>query len=657
MSQRLQSYHRLTNHVWAKSYTPLASHRRLCRPISEQAREWADVDEARLGELARALRAQVDRGEVTAIEQESHIIVSFALTFEAVRRTTSLSFYDVQLLAGLALSAGAIAEMKTGEGKTIVAALPAVLRALTGEGVHVATVNSYLAERDFELLQPAYSMLGLSVGLLSDNARPEQKRNAYACDITYGTGYEFGFDYLRDQSAIRRTAKAMLGQTFRERLRGVARVDDARMQRGHAFAVIDEIDSVLIDEANTPLVLSGAVSSDAIDTEVYERAADLAASLVEGEHFTIDRRRRSIQLTEAGQETIFESRDLIPDVGLVRPWTTYVEQALRADKLLVRDADFVVQDDQVMIVDQYTGRIFADRTWRDGLHQAVEFREGVPVTGEKSSLARVSRQRYFGLYEKLCGMTGTATGHEAELHQFYRLPVVVVPERLPNQRAMLATRYFADLESKWQAITEDICTRHRVGQPILVGTRTIRESESISQILKSHKVPHKVLNGTQTEDEAEIVAAAGSVGSIVIATNMAGRGTDIEVSDEVCKLGGLHVIATERQESQRVDRQLVGRSARQGCPGSCQCFVSAEDELILQFGPEVATRIQAACGEDGECGEEMQRAMDSLQKRAEQQTYEARCSLYRQDRWLNEVLSTVAEVDRPSESPALGHMA
>ena len=617
------------------------------------AQQDAGIDDQQIALRMIQLRQRVSMG--AAVTEIEIILECLALTSEAVRRTTGLSYYEVQLLAGLALSAGAIAEMRTGEGKTIVAALPAALHALKGHGVHVATVNTYLAERDFQLLMPAYSMLGFSTGLLRDTDNPAAKRSAYACDITYGTGYEFGFDYLRDQSALRRNRKTMLGQSFRQRLRGFRSPMNDRMQRGHAFAVIDEIDSVLIDEANTPLVLSSADPGACVCTEAYRQAAALADKLEEDIHFSIDRRKRTIFLTEAGQEAIFQSRDLAPESRLVRPWSTYVEQALRAHKLLQRDADYVVKDGQVMIVDQYTGRIFADRTWRDGLHQAVEFRENVTVTAEKNSLARVSRQRYFALYDQLCGMTGTATGHEAEFQQFYRLPVVVIPERLPGQRKTYPTRYFADNAAKWNAIASDIQQRHSTGQPVLVGTRTIRESEAVAALLHSIGVPYRILNGTQTEDEADIIAQAGVRGSVVIATNMAGRGTDIHVSDEVATAGGLHVISTERQESQRVDRQLIGRSARQGKPGSCQVFVSHDDELIQQHGPEIGDQLRRAAGNEHECFENLDRAMDAVQKKAEAQTYAARCDLYRQDRWLNEVLSTVAEIDEPTKAPPLSH--
>lgn len=648
----LTTYRRVSHQLWPRSQAPSANHRRMVGRILAHAGQLANLGDHQLADRMAVLRSAIAAGRLLF---EAEIVEEcFALTNEAVRRTTSMSFYEVQLLAGLALATGAIAEMKTGEGKTIVAALPATLQALQGRGVHVATVNSYLAERDFELMLPAFQMLGLSAGLLRDQHNPLEKRKAYLCDVTYGTGYEFGFDYLRDQSATRRRGNPPLGQSFRQTLRGMTEDKNQRMQRGHAFAVIDEVDSVLIDEANTPLVLSGPAANAAAMTEGYRQAANLIDHLQPGIHYTLDQRERSIFLTEAGHDAIFQSQSILPPGVMVRPWMMYVEQALRARFLLERDVDYVIKDDQVMIVDQYTGRIFADRTWRDGLHQAVEFKEGVTVTAEKNSLARISRQRYFGLYDGLCGMTGTASGHDAEFQQFYRLPVVIIPERLPSQRQQFPTRYFATTPTKWQAIVDDIQRRYATGQPVLVGTQTIRESDGLAQLLRQRGLPHQVLNGTQTEDEASIIARAGQLQAVVIATNMAGRGTDICLPDEVVALGGLHVVATQRQESRRVDRQLIGRSARQGLPGSFQFFVAADDDLLESHGSRLAEQIRNSADEGGEMAVSFDRELNEIQRTAEQRTYEARCALYRQDRWLNEVLSTVAEIDEPTKEACAG---
>ena len=639
----ISAYRSFRQSFWPGSYQPRPKDWQLVHEIRHAAAALRELTDEQVAEKITQLRLSVNRGE---LQLQRNVVVScFAATFEAVRRTISLEYYDVQILAGVALASGSVAEMKTGEGKTIVAALPATLRALAGKGVHVATVNAYLAERDFELLKPAYELLGLSVGHLRDQDKPQNKRVAYAADITYGTGYEFGFDYLRDQAALRNIRKPLLGAQFRNRLRGYRTTGDRTVQRHHAFAVIDEIDSVLIDEANTPLVLSSAPSGNAADTEPFVRALELARTLVEDEHFVIDRRRRSISLTETGHALIFQHQESFPVEGLVRPWQTYVEQAIRADHLLEKDNDYVIQEDVVRIVDQYTGRIFSDRTWRDGLHQAVETKEQVPVSHEKVSIGRISRQRYFGLYEGLCGMTGTATGHEREFQEFYELPIVVIPERVPNQRQAQNTRYFDSHNAKRAAIVDDIQSRHSQGQPVLVGTRTIDESEALATMLVEKGIPHQVLNGLQDQDEAQIVENAGRLRAVTIATNMAGRGTDIDIDEEVAALGGLHVIATQRQESLRVDRQLIGRAARQGRPGSCQFFVGAEDELIQQFKPGLTQRMQALANERGEIHRDFDSELDQIQRRAESERYAQRSELFRQDEWLNDVLTTVAEND------------
>ncbi len=643
--RRISKYHRITQHWWPAPFRPRPSDWQLVTDIRHAFAQLDRVSNCQLADQRRALQDKVRGG--TLLLDHDIVIPCFALTMEAMRRVTGLILYDVQLLAGLVLATGAIAEMKTGEGKTVVAALPAVLHSLGGEGVHVATVNSYLAERDWAELSPVYELLTLTVGLLAEGASPEEKQLAYDCDITYGTGYEFGFDYLRDQAAGRSQRKLLLGERFRSRLRGHrADQDHRRMQRRHAFAVVDEVDSVLIDEANTPLVLSSLADGDASAQErVFTLAARLARQLVEGQHYLIDRRQRSVVLTEDGQRFVYDGGHVLPREGLVRPWSVYVTQALQAQLLFRKDVDYVVQEDVVRIVDTYTGRIFTDRTWRDGLHQAVEVKERVTVTPEKQSIARISRQRYFGLYRGLCGMTGTATGHEAEFKESYGLPVVVIPERLPSQRKRYPTRYFGELQHKWQAVADDVTRRFHAGQPVLVGTSTITESQAIADCLYQRGIPHRVLNGTQDENEAEIIARAGERQAVTIATNMAGRGTDIKLADGVAALGGLHVIATQRQESQRVDRQLIGRAARQGQPGSYQIFVAAADDLLASFGLGVASKIAQACGESTEAYADFDADLDTVQQLAERRRADQRAQLYRHDQWLNDVLTTVAEQD------------
>ncbi len=649
----IPNYHRIVHNVRPAPSRPRGIDRNLVTQIRSYIGELESGDDAELQKLTYDLRERVRRG--AAVLERDVLCRSFALTAEAVRRQLGLVYYDVQLLAGIALSTGAIAEMRTGEGKTIVSALPAALYAMTDSGVHVATVNGYLAERDYQQMRQPLQLLGFTVGLSKEQGDIEEKRLAYRCDVTYSTGYELGFDFLRDQAQLRSQREPLLGESFRDRLRGVAPKESMTVQCRHAFAIIDEVDSVLIDEANTPLILSHSSQADDATMLIYESAAHVADSLVADQDFTIDRRKKTLSLTTEGQRQVYDAAATIPQVGLCRPWAVYVEQALRARHVLKRDADYVIKDGAVVLVDQYTGRIFADRHWRDGLHQAVEFQERVALTPEKQSIARVSRQRYFGLYDLLSGMSGTCTGHERELREFYGLPVVVIPERLPNQRKHYRTRYFANQQDKWQAIANDIASRHELGQPVLVGTRTIDESNILAELLNAKSIPFQLLNGCQDDDEADLIANAGQIRAVTIATNMAGRGTDIKLSKAALAVGGLHVIATQRQESARVDRQLIGRAARQGHPGSCQFFVSADDELFIQYSPQATATIAAAVSkspQDYSSGDDLDSVTTKVQQAAENQTLQARCELYRQDQWLNEILVTVAEKSTKSLADA-----
>ncbi|MCL4112624.1 UNVERIFIED_CONTAM: hypothetical protein GTU68_044010 [Idotea baltica] len=540
---------------------------------------------------------------------------------EAVVRTQKKTYYDVQLLAGLVLASGAIAEMQTGEGKTLVTALPAFLHGLTGNGVHVATTNDYLAARDFEELKPAFTLLGLTVGLLEEQGDPVNKLAGYGCDVTWGTGYEYGFDFLKDQLALRRQPK---------------------IQDGHAFAIIDEIDSVLIDEATTPLVLSGSVSDDELSRPVYEFARKVSDTLVADTHFLLDEPKRSTQLTADGWAHIHTDLPANLTALFRRPWSQYVEHALRARYVLKRDVDFVVVDDEVQIVDVNTGRIHSERTWRAGLHQAVETRTGVPITTEKESMARISRQRYFQFYSTMCGMTGTATGNEREMREFYSLPIVTIPLNRPSNRKYLGERFFDSNDSKFRAIADDVQLRSPTGQPILVGTRTIEQSYLLADVLTQRGIKHSVLNGTQDEDEAMIVSKAGLDGTVTIATNMAGRGTDIKLNQSATDAGGLHVIVAEHHDSPRVDRQLVGRSARQGDPGSCQFFSAAEDTLIRVNSEQLADAILRNAGESGECSKDFSSDIARIQAEVEEQGYSQRRRMVDHDHWLEQVLETVA---------------
>jgi preprotein translocase subunit SecA len=649
----IRRYDDLRDQFLPRAHKPRRCDRQLVRRINTHAAELTDLPDQRLADRTADLRELTDRG-VPATDARV-AVPAFALVTEATRRTLGMSPYDVQLLAGIALAAGAVAEMQTGEGKTLTSTLPAALHAITGEGVHVATVNRYLAERDYQLLQPVYERLGLTVGLAADGAPPDEKRAAYACDVTYATGYELGFDFLRDELVRRRLNCRPPGIGLRDALRGNRTgggdtigedtvgdnaVGDDTVQRGHALAIVDEVDSVLIDEANTPLILSGPAGGRTADTGAYLAAARIAEQLEPGQHFSIDPQTRQLRLNQAGADAVQSGRR--PYRELARPWTVYIEQALRARHLFRRNVHYVVHDGEVRIVDEYTGRIFAERTWRDGLHQAVEAKEGVEISAEKRSLARIARQRCFQMYQRLCGMTGTAVGHERELQSVYRLPLVVIPLRKTSQRRELATRYFAGTEAKWDAIAREIADRHRRGQPVLVGTRTIANSLLLADKLKAAGLPFRVLNGVQDEDEAELIAGAGESGSVTIATNMAGRGTDIQPTPEALAAGGLHVIAAERHDSQRIDRQLVGRTARQGDPGTCRFYVSAEDELLQRYDPSLAEKMRKSVRPDGELTADFSAAIATLQRKAERDNYESRSRLMRQELWLNEVLNTVA---------------
>jgi preprotein translocase subunit SecA len=593
---------------------------------------------------ADELRTQLRTQKLSALSQKA-VVESFALTTEALRRTTGKVYYDCQLLGGLVLATGAIAEMQTGEGKTVTCGLPAVLYGLLGKGVHVATTNAYLAERDHEELVPVLEALGLSSALISNDQDPLEKRVAYLSDVTYGTGYEFGFDFLRDQMALRNRPNLQLGTRFLARLRGMEEHDVMLMQRPLSFAIIDEADSVLIDEAATPLILSGSQGATIPDPAVYQHAKHVANQLKEGIDFDVDWIKTSIELTDAGWKNIHVQ--LPPEVQshLQRPWSQYIEQSLRARLILKRDVDYVVVGNEIVIVDPNTGRLHDERKWRSGLHQAIETRENVPMTEEREIEARITRQRYFAFYEQVSGMTGTAMGNEAELQEFYNLPVVKIERNKPSGRKTIRARYFGNNESKYVAICEDAIARADKGQPVLVGTRTITQSREIAELVAKAGRDHVVLNGTQDDDEASIISVAGRCGTITIATNMAGRGTDIKLDDDARKSGGLHVIVAEHHDSPRVDRQLIGRSARQSDPGSCQFFVSAEDEIVKRFDQSLAKSMRKSANKKtGECRANFDAHIRALQNRIERIGFASRKKMVVHDRWMETVQESVAKL-------------
>jgi len=519
---------------------------------------------------------------------------AYALVREAGRRTLGMRHFDVQILGGIAMHHRAIAEMQTGEGKTLTATLPLYLAALAGRGAHLATVNDYLARRDAETMRPLYTALGMTVGVVETEMTPPHRCEAYACDVTYGTAKEFGFDFLRDRLARRQAAAGdndLLG-----RMLGVS-AGTARdtVQRDHFFALIDEADSVLIDEARTPLVISVPPGSgEKAMRTAYHFAAEAAPRLKESEHFHFDHKNRTVALSTAGRRMLRS----LPHPQTLNQLTMaevfeLVEQAVLVCREFQRDRDYVVRDGEVVIVDEFTGRLAEGRKWRAGLHQAIEAREGVEVTGATAQAARVTIQDYFAGYEHLAGMSGTVSSSRRELKKIYDLAVEVIPTNRPPIRQQWPTLVFADAAAKWRAIAREVAEIHVTGRPVLIGTRSIDKSQQLSGLLAADGVAHQVLNAHHAASEAKIVAQAGQPGRVTVSTNMAGRGTDIVLGAGVAELGGLHVIATELHESQRIDRQLIGRCGRQGDPGSWRQFLSLDDDILaIGLGAARAMRLK-----------------------------------------------------------------
>ncbi|MBO0453604.1 preprotein translocase subunit SecA [Candidatus Enterococcus murrayae] len=537
---------------------------------------------------------------------------AFAVVREAAKRVLGLYPYHVQLMGGIVLHDGNIPEMKTGEGKTLTATMPVYLNALTGEGVHVVTVNEYLATRDSTEMGELYNFLGLSVGLNINSKTADEKREAYNCDITYSTNNELGFDYLRDNMVV---------------------YQSQMVQRPLNYAIVDEVDSILIDEARTPLIISGAAEKS---TALYTRTDNFVKRLKEDEDFKIDIQSKTIGLTEQGIEKAEENFGLENLYDLDNTALTHhLDQALRANFIMIRDIDYVVQEGKVLIVDQFTGRIMDGRRYSDGLHQAIEAKESVEIEDETKTMATITFQNYFRMYKKLAGMTGTAKTEEEEFREIYNIEVIQIPTNRPIVREDHADLLYPTLESKFHAVVQDIKERHRKGQPILVGTVAVETSELLSNMLDREKVPHEVLNAKNHFKEAEIIMNAGQKGSVTIATNMAGRGTDIKLGLGVVELGGLAVIGTERHESRRIDNQLRGRSGRQGDPGVSQFYLSLEDDLMKRFGSE---RIKAFLDrmkvedEDAVIQSKMlTRQVESAQKRVEGNNYDTRKNVLQYD--------------------------
>src|SRR5689334_16700796 len=562
--------------------------------------DYVDLTDAELRALTDTFRARLADGE----DLDDLLPETFAVVREAARRTLGQFHYKVQLMGGIALHLGNVAEMKTGEGKTLVSTLPAYLNALTGDGVHVVTTNDYLAGRDADWMGRVHRFLGLSVGKILNDLPPDKRRAAYAADITYGTNNEFGFDYLRDNMAWS--------------------LDDL-VQRGHNFAVVDEVDSILIDEARTPLIISGPAEEN---QRWYLEFARMAPRMKKDEHYEVEEGKRTVAVTEEGVAFVEDQLgiDNLYEAANT-PLVGYLNNSLKAKELFKRDRDYIVTDGEVLIVDEFTGRVLHGRRYNEGMHQAIEAKESVPIQQENQTLATITLQNYFRLYDKLAGMTGTAQTEAAELHQIYKLGVVPIPTNMPMVRDDETDLIYKTETAKFEAVADDIAEKYAKGQPVLVGTTSVEKSEYLSKLLVQRQVPHEVLNAKQHEREAAIVAQAGHKGAVTVATNMAGRGTDImlggtpefladialrergldpvetlaeyeaawdevvatmkghvaDEAEEVKEAGGLYVLGTERHESRRIDNQLRGRSGRQGDPGESRFYLSLGDELMRRF--------------------------------------------------------------------------
>ncbi len=574
-------------------------------------------------------KTQVQEGKV---KEDDILNDVFAIVREASKRTTGLRHFDVQMIGGLVLNEGKISEMKTGEGKTLVATLPVVLNAMSGKGVHVVTVNDYLASRDAEDMGRVYNFLGLSVGVVVGGMNDDvQRKSQYDADITYGTNNEYGFDYLRDNMKYS---------------------EEEKVQRGHNFVIVDEVDSILIDEARTPLIISGPTNRT---LDSYSKANEVAKQLKRGKaaednspaegDFVVDEKNKTIVMNEDGiskAEELFGVDNLYSLENAIL--SHHLDQALKAHNLFEKDVDYVVRDGEVIIVDEFTGRLSEGRRFSEGLHQALEAKEGVKIQEESQTLADITFQNYFRMYNKLAGMTGTAQTEATEFAQIYKLDVISIPTNVPVIREDGNDLIYKTELEKFKAVIDEIKVSHKKGQPVLVGTASIEKSEYLHALLKKEKIPHSVLNAKNHEKEAQIILDAGVKGAVTIATNMAGRGVDIKISDEIKKLGGLYIIGTERHESRRIDNQLRGRSGRQGDPGKSRFYLSLEDNLLRIFGSDKIKNIMDRLGiEEGESidSKMVTRAVENAQKKVENLHFESRKHILEYDDVANEQRKTI----------------
>ena len=628
---------------------------RIVVEVNAQEANFAALSDQELREMTPKFKKRLAEGETL----DDLLPEAFAVVREASKRTLGQRHYDVQIMGGAALHRGNIAEMKTGEGKTLVSTLPSYLNALSGLGVHIVTTNDYLAERDSEWMGRIHRFLGLKVGVILASMTPQERREQYGADITYGTNNEFGFDYLRDNMAWS--------------------LADC-VQRGHNFAIVDEVDSILIDEARTPLIISGPADKA---TKWYVEFANIANRLVRGEHYEVDEKKKTTGILDAGVakvEELLKIDNLYESVNT--PLIGYLNNALKAKEIFKRDRDYVIMSGELLIVDEHTGRVLSGRRYSEGLHQALEAKERVEIRDENQTLATITLQNYFRMYDKLSGMTGTAMTEASEFMQIYKLGVIPIPTNRPMSRVDQSDLVYKTEAAKYEAVANDITERHRKGQPVLVGTVSVEKSEYLSQVLKKRGVPHEVLNAKQHEREAAIIARAGTIGAVTVATNMAGRGTDImlggnpefmadfelqrkgispvdnaeeyernwpaelanqksavkEEHEKVVNLGGLYVLGTERHESRRIDNQLRGRSGRQGDPGESRFYLSLQDELMRRFNSALVERFLTAAGipEDTPIESKMvSNAIKSAQTQVESQNFEVRKNVLKYDDVMN----------------------
>ncbi|MCI5969092.1 preprotein translocase subunit SecA [Helicobacter sp.] len=616
----------LAKKIFSNKNDRLVGHyRKEIHKINILEEKYQNLNDAELKAAFKALKQQVQTADNPQSMLNKVLYDSFAITREASKRVLNMRHFDVQLIGGMVLHEGKIAEMKTGEGKTLVATLAVCLNAMVGKSVHIVTVNDYLAQRDAELMRPLYEFLDYSVGIVLSGNYDEANRLAqYSCDIVYGTNNEFGFDYLRDNMKYD---------------------DSQKVQKHRHFAIVDEVDSILIDEARTPLIISGPANRT---LDNYKLANEVALKLKVETHYTIDEKNRTIVLTEDGineAEKLFKIDNLYSIENAIL--AHHLDQALKANKLFKIDKDYVLRDGEIVIVDEFTGRLSEGRRFSEGLHQALEAKEGVKIKEESQTLADITYQNYFRLYEKLAGMTGTAQTEASEFLQIYNLDVISIPTNIAVARKDLNDLIYKTEAEKFKALTQKIVELHKNGQPILVGTASIEKSEKLHELLKKERIPHSVLNAKQHAKEAEIIKDAGKKGAVTIATNMAGRGVDIKIDDAVRALGGLYIIGTERHESRRIDNQLRGRSGRQGDPGTSQFYLSLEDSLLRIFGSDKIKGIMDKLGlDEGEHIESklVTRSVENAQKKVESMHFESRKHLLEYDDVANEQRKAIYRV-------------